>query len=70
MSAKRNSFQAAMNASSPLVAMAGPSSGTKMRQTTPSGVAPSISAASSSSRGSWAVKMVSTHTVKGSVNSV
>ena len=67
VSAKRNSFQAAMKASRPVVARAGHMSGRKTRVITVHGRAPSTSAASSSSLGSSRMKVVSTQVVKGSV---
>ena len=67
VSANRNSFQAAMKASRPVVTSAGPISGMNTRVTMVSGVAPSTIAASSSSFGSSRMNVVSTQTVNGKV---
>ena len=67
VSANRNSFQAAMKASRPVVASAGPSSGRNTLVTITQGVAPSTIAASSISLGSSRMKVVSTQTVNGRV---
>lgn len=70
VSAKRNSFQAAMKARSPVVTRAGHMSGRKTLLTICQGVAPSTMAASSISMGRSRMKVVSTQTVKGRVKIV
>ncbi len=65
-----NSFQAPMKASRPVETSAGASSGMKTWKMTRSGPQPSMIAASSSSLGSWRMKVVSIQTVNGSVNTV
>ena len=67
VSANRNSFHAAMKASSPVLTSAGHISGKKILVTMVQGVAPSTMAASSISTGRSAMKVVSTHTVNGRV---
>ena len=59
-----------MNASSPVVAMAGHISGMKTFVSVIQGDAPSMMAASSSSSGSCRMNVVNTHTVNGSVKMV
>ena len=67
VSANKNSFQAAMKASSPVDTRAGHSSGRNTSLMMRHGLQPSMMAASSSSLGSCFMKVVSTHTVKGRV---
>src|ERR1700676_3730871 len=67
VSANRNSFQAAMKASSPVVTSAGHIRGMKTRVTMIHADAPSTIAASSISTGSSRMNVVSTHTVNGRV---
>src|SRR4029079_5166739 len=67
-SANRYSFQAEMNASSPVVTRPGRISGSSTLRNVCIGVAPSTNAASSSSPGIERKKFVSTQMVKGSVN--
>ena len=70
VSAKRNSFQAAMKANSPVVAIAGHINGRNTLVMVTQGVAPSMIAASSSSCGNWRMKVVNTQTVNGRVKMV
>ena len=70
VSANRNSFHAPMNASRPVVTIAGHKSGRKTCVMMIQGVAPSTMAASSISTGRSRMKVVSTQTVKGSVKIV
>src|SRR6185503_11910026 len=67
VSANRNSFHAAMNASRPVVTRAGHISGMNTRVMMTHGDAPSRIAASSSSLGSSRMNVVSTQTVNGRV---
>ena len=65
VTAKRNSFHAAINASSPVVTSAGHMNGKNTLVIMTQGVAPSTIAASSISTGKSRMNVVSTHTVKG-----
>ena len=70
VSAKMNSFQAKMNANTLVATRPGATSGSKIRQKIRIGPAPSMAAASSSSRGTAATKLRSIQIVTGSENAV
>ncbi len=65
--ANKNSFHAAMKANKPVETIAGHSNGMNTDQIVRKGPQPSMMAASSNSLGNCFMKVVSTHTVKGSV---
>src|SRR5712691_7331000 len=70
VSAKTNSFQAKINANTLVATRPGATSGSRIRQKTRTGPAPSMAAASSSSRGTAATKLRSIQIVTGSANAV